>query len=182
MQFRVGDRVVHPIHGVGVVKTFSKQQGSGVDEHDYYQVTTGSATVWVPINAEGFAGLRKIAPKESLPECRKLLKGRPVPLEKNRQLRQLEIAKRLKGSLLPELCGMVRDLRARSRDKPLGITEDNLLRKIYKALGDEWAAVDGVPTQTALHEIESLLQEGNLTTTSALPASPPTRTRTSQLP
>jgi CarD family transcriptional regulator len=172
MQFRVGDRVVHPIHGVGIVKTFSKEEA-----HDYYQVATGTATVWVPINAEGHAGLRKIAPKESLNECRKLLRGRPVPLEKNRQLRQLEIVKRLKDSLLPELCGMVRDLRARSRDKPLGITEDNLLRKIYKALGDEWAAVDGVPTQTALHEIESLLQEGTVNESPDVGSSPATHVR-----
>jgi CarD family transcriptional regulator len=160
MQFQVGDRVVHPVHGVGIIKTFSKQLLSGEKAHEYYQVTTGTATVWVPINAEGFAGLRKIAPKESLNECRRLLRGRPVPLDQDRQLRQLEIAKRLKGRLLPELCEMVRDLRARSRQKPLGITEDNLLRKIYKALCDEWAAVDGVTNQTALHEIESLLQGG----------------------
>ena len=177
MQFQVGDRVVHPVHGVGIIKTFSKQLLSGEQAHEYYQVTTGTTTVWVPINAEGFAGLRKIAPKESLNECRRLLKGHPVLLDQNRQLRQLEIAKRLKGKLLPELCEMVRDLRARSRQRPLGITEDNLLRKIYKALGDEWAAVDGVPTQTALHEIESLLLEGTETTTSELALSATTHTR-----
>jgi CarD family transcriptional regulator len=159
MQFQVGDRVVHPVHGVGIIKTFSKQLMSGEKAYEYYQVVTGTTTVWVPINDNGFVGLRKIASKESLNECRRLLREHPVPLNQDRQLRQLEIAKRLKGRLLPEVCEMVRDLRARSRQKPLGITEDNLLRKIYKALCDEWAAVDGVTTQTALYEIESLLQE-----------------------
>jgi len=177
MQFQVGDRVVHPVHGVGIIKTFSKQLLSGEQAHEYYQVTTGTTTVWVPINAEGFAGLRKIAPKESLSACRRLLKGRPVLLDRDRQLRQLEIAKRLKGRLLPELCETVRDLRARSRQKPLGITEDNLLRKIYKALCDEWAAVAGVTNQTALFEIESLLQEGTQTTTSELALSATTHSR-----
>ncbi len=158
MQFQVGDKVVHPVHGVGIIKTFSKQLLSGEKVREYYQVIAGTATVWVPINDQGFAALRKIAPKESLMECRRLLRGHPVPLNQDRQLRQLEIAKRLKGRLLPELCEMVRDLRARSRQKPLGLTEDNLLRKIYKALCDEWAATDGVSAQTALYEIESLLQ------------------------
>jgi hypothetical protein len=43
----------------------------------------------------------------------------------------------------------------------LGRTESDLLKKTFKALCDEWAAADGVTTQTALGEIESLLQEGH---------------------
>jgi len=159
MQFQVGDKVVHPVHGVGTIKTFTKRLFIGGKARQYYEVITGGATIWVPINGQGSSVLRRIAPKDSLNECRRLLRGRPVPLDKDRQLRQLEIVTRLKGRLLPELCEMVRDLRARSRQKPLGMTEDNLLRKISKALCDEWAAVDGVTAQAALDEIESLLQE-----------------------
>ena len=159
MQFHVGDKVVHPVHGVGTIKTFTKQLFVGEKARQYYEVITGGATIWVPINGQGSTVLRRIGLKNSLTECRRLLRGHPVPLVQNRQLRQLEIANRLKGRALPELCEMVRDLRARSRQRLLGITEDNLLRKISKALCDEWAAVDGVTAQTALYEIESLLQE-----------------------
>jgi CarD family transcriptional regulator len=159
MHFQVGDKVVHPIHGVGTVKEFSKQLLTGEQAHEYYQVITMNATLWVPINDAGAVELRKVAPRESLGECRKLLRGHAIPFGQNRQMRQLEITKRLKGNLLPELCEMVRDLRARGKQKPLGLTEDKVLRKAYKALCDEWAAVDDVTVQKAVFEIESLLRE-----------------------
>lgn len=158
MQFQIGDRVVHPVYGVGTVKTLTKQRFAGEQMRQYYEVATGGPTVWVPINEQGSTVLRGIAPKDSLNECRRLLRSRPVPFAKDRQMRQLEIASRLRGGLLPALCEMVRDLRAQSQQRPLGATEDGLLRKTFKALCDEWAASDGVTDQTALHEIESLLQ------------------------
>ena len=158
MQFQIGDQVVHPVYGVGTVKTLTKQRFAGEKMRQYYEVATGGPTVWVPINEQGSTVLRKIALKKSLGACRQLLSSDPIPLDKDRKTRQLEIAMRLKGGLLPALCEMVRDLRAQSQRRPLGITEDDLLRKTFKALCDEWAASDGVTAQTALHEIESLLQ------------------------
>jgi len=158
MHFQIGDQVVHPVYGVGTVKTLTKQRFAGEKMRQYYEVATRGPIVWVPINEQGSTVLRGIASKHSLSECRRLLTSHPIPLDRDRKRRQLEIANRLKGSLLPALCEMVRDLRAQSQRKPLGVTEDTLLRKTFKALCDEWAASDGVTAQTALHEIESLLQ------------------------
>lgn len=158
MQFQIGEQVVHPVYGVGTVKTLSEQRFGAGQTHQYYEVATDDATVWVPIDEQGGTVLREIASKRMLAECRRLLSSAPVPFDANHKMRQLEIAERLKGALLPALCGMVRDLRARSLNAPLPATEDRVLRRIYKILCEEWAASDGVSTQTALHEIEDLLQ------------------------
>lgn len=157
MQFQVGDRVVHPVYGVGTIKTLSKQRFSGEKTRQYYEVATDGSTVWVPVDEQGLTVLRGIARKDSLDECRRVLGSRPVPFAKDRQSRQLEIANRMKGRLLPALCEIVRDLRAQSQQRPLGANEDYLLRRTYKALCDEWAASAGVSGQTAIHEIEALL-------------------------
>ena len=161
MQFQIGDKVVHPVHGVGTIKTFSKQEFFGDQTKEYYQVIAGTATVWVPINDQGFTVLRKIAPKESLNECRRLLRRHPVALDRDRKIRGLELAHLLKDRKLPDLCETVRDLQAHSQQKPLGSTESELLRKTLKALSEEWAACDGVTASTAMGEIESLLHEGH---------------------
>lgn len=160
MQFQIGDRVVHPVYGVGTVMRFTKQQFVKERVQQYYEVVTGShgTQVWVPIDEQGSTVLRGIASKHSLGECRRLLSSAPVPLDKDRKIRQLEIAARLKGGLLPALCEMVRDLRARSQKIPLGTVEETLLRKTFKALCEEWAASDGVSPANALSEIEDLLQ------------------------
>ena len=158
MQFEIGDQVVHPVYGVGIVKTLSAQRFGGGESRQYYEVATGDATVWVPIDAQGATVLREIASRHTLGACRRLLSSGPVTLDANHKMRQLEIAARLKGGLLPALCGMVRDLRARSSQAPLGQTEDRVLRRIYKVLCEEWAASAGLSAPAALHEIEDLLQ------------------------
>ena len=157
MQFQIGDQVVHPVHGVGTVKTISTQHFGTGQKRQYYEVAAESVTVWVPIDDKGTTVLRGIAPKHSLHECRRLLSSDPVPLDKSPKIRQLEIAERLSGGLLPALCETVRDLTALSAQRPLPASEDRLLKRIYKALCDEWAAAEGVRAQDALHEIEDLL-------------------------
>ena len=157
MQFQIGDQVVHPVHGVGTITTFSTQRFVGAIARHYYEVTHPRATVWVPVDEKGQTVLRGIASKGSLKGCRKMLKGAPVPLSKNRQLRQNAIAHHLAGRSLLSLCRIVRDLRAESHQKPLGSIEGELLHKTFQAVCDEWAASAGVTSQFALTEIESLL-------------------------
>ncbi len=159
MEFQIGDRVVHPVHGVGTVKAITRDQFTGQKTRQYYEVAADSSTVWVPIGDEGVTVLRAIAPKASLTKCRRLLKSEPLPLNKDFRQRQLEISTRLKGGRMPDICEMVRDLRARSREMTLNAAEDALLRRISKALCDEWAACEGVSSAVALQEIEGLLRE-----------------------
>ena len=166
MQFQVGDRVVHPVHGVGVIKGFTKEQFGSGKSRQYYEVTTDGATVWVPVNEQGLTVLRLITSKGELSACRSVLKSRPVPLNKDHQRRHLEITNRLRTGSFQATCEIVRDLRALSLRKPLGESENILLRKTFKALSDEWAASAGVTTQVAINEIESLLTEAKHASTS----------------
>lgn len=160
MRFAIGDHVVHPVHGVGTIKTLSEQQFVGGHSRPYYEVVTSGSTVWVPVNESSATVLRGVASRQMVDECRRLLSGEPVPFDHNRQLRQVQIANRMEGGLLPALCRTVRDLRARSLTIPLSAAEDILLNKLSKALCDEWAASVGGTNVTALREIEALLRKG----------------------
>ncbi len=159
MQFQVGDHVVHPMYGVGTIQSWTEQQFPGGLRRAYYVVKTEGATVWVPIDAQGGTVLRGIVARQSLAECRRLLSSAPVHLDKNQRMRQLELEGRLKDGLLPALCKTVRDLRALGAQGSLRPTDDRLLKRIYKALCEEWAAAEGVSEQAAVREIEDLLQD-----------------------
>ena len=91
--------------------------------------------------------------------------GDPIPFNSDRPTRQIEITTRLKGGLLPALCVTVRDLRARSKGIPLGATENALLKRVLKAVCDEWAASKGITIHAAEREVEDLLQGGSLAAT-----------------
>lgn len=157
MRFQIGDQVVHPKYGVGTIKALSSQRFVGEKTRRYYEVSGKDITSWVPIDAQGVTVLREVASRNVLDSCRRLLKRPPTHLIKNHQLRQQEFAHRLEGGSLPAMCGIVRDLTAESRHKPLGSTESELLRRTFKAVCEEWAASDGVTSASAVGEIESLL-------------------------
>ncbi len=146
------------MHGVGIVKTLSKQRFTGEETRQYYEVANPRITVWVPVDEQGQTVLREVASKDTLKTCRRLLKSPPVPLGKDSRIRKNEIARRLESKLLPALCRIVRDLTADSRRKPLSVAESEVLRRTFRSLCDEWAAAEGVTTKTALGEIESLLK------------------------
>jgi RNA polymerase-interacting CarD/CdnL/TRCF family regulator len=156
---KVGDRVVHPVYGIGSVKSMGSSPLGGAETRQCYQVSTASATVWVPIDAAVNTGLRLLTSKRELGECRSLLKSRAGSLNVHYQKRHLELETRLKSGSLIAVCQVVRDLTALSRKKPLTTFEGNLLKKTFKSLSEEWAAAEGVSTATANQEIESLLSE-----------------------
>lgn len=168
MKFQIGDQVVHPVHGVGTITTFSNQRFVGDIARSYYQVKNQRVTVWVPVDDQGLSVLRGIASKDSLKDCRRLLKSPAVALVKNRQVRQHDTVQPMENKSLPALCKIVRDLRAVSRQKPLGSTDSELLHKTSQALCDEWAAAEGVTSQFALAEIEALLQSKSPSQLSAI--------------
>jgi RNA polymerase-interacting CarD/CdnL/TRCF family regulator len=152
--------VVHPVHGVGTVKSIKPMRSTGEHEQSYYEVVTGGPTVWVPVQAEGPNRLREVSSKATLAKCRTLLTSPPVRLDKNHRIRQLEIAARLKDGSMPAWCEMIRDLRARSWGTALGVADEVLLKRISKVLSEEWAASEGVSILRALSEIEDLLKQG----------------------
>ncbi|MBI3361270.1 MAG: hypothetical protein HY023_09185 [Chloroflexi bacterium] len=158
MQFKVGDLVVHPAHGVGRIVGLEEKRLLG-EERLYYEVTTQKSTVWVPVEPEPATGIRPMTVKADLARYRSLLKSRPAVLNPDHRQRHLEIAERLREGSFRTLCEVVRDLTARSWLKPLSDADTVSLRKARESLCQEWAAAEGVPHAEAVTEIDELLQE-----------------------
>ena len=157
MQFNVGDRIVHPAHGVGQIVEIEEKQFSEKGECLYYKVASAKRTVWIPVEAHE-AELRRVTAKNELDRYRKLLKSPPVPLDKNHHRRHLDLVKRLKLGSFQILCEIVRDLTAWSRRKPLGPSDTTILKRSRENLCEEWATAAGVSTAEATKEVDGLLR------------------------
>lgn len=163
MQFHVGDRVFHPIHGVGQIETIENKKFLGPDSRLYYEVRTEKSTVWVPVDAQQVIGLRLLTPKRSLERFRTILKSRPVSLTNNHSKRHIEIASRLSEGSLEMMCEAVRDLAARGWKQSLSSADSASLRKARERLYQEWAAAEGVTVAKATEEVEALLTHAQKT-------------------
>ncbi|HAV76873.1 MAG TPA: hypothetical protein DCX53_05905 [Anaerolineae bacterium] len=161
--FKIGEQVVHPQHGVGkVIKLDDRAFGSGV-KRQYYEISIpGGSTVWVPLDPPTF-GLRKLADKRVIAQCRKILSSHPSPLADDARVRQSELAARLKEGTLTAQCEVVRDLYAYGEHKSLYGTIANFFRTTQDVLYQEWALVEKITVAEAAQEISALLDKSRKT-------------------
>jgi CarD family transcriptional regulator len=158
MHFKVGDFVIHPIYGLGHITKIEEKQFSEKETRLYYKITLPSRTIWLPTEARTMIGLRSVTAKSELDHYRNILKSCPTPLNDTNIRQPMELAARLKEGSFQVMCEIVRDLTLLSRQKTLGRTDNDTLKKARERLLEEWSAAEGVSVAEATIEVESLLQ------------------------
>ncbi len=80
-KFRVGDRLIHPVHGAGTVVAYEKLDKEG-DKKEYYviELDTPNGRLLTPVEQADQLGLRKVVKKKDHPPLWKVLAGRPRKL------------------------------------------------------------------------------------------------------
>ena len=158
MKFAIGDKVVHPQHGVGIVAGLEERQFEPSAARMYYVVSIPDTTLWVPVDLST-SGLRKLSLKSDLEQCRQILQASPQALNAGREL-LASLSGRIKQGTIIAQCEVVRDLMAFGSHKPLYGPLADFQRMVLNVLCQEWAAVTGVSQAEASQEINVLLKKG----------------------
>lgn len=158
-RFEIGDKVVHPQHGVGEIVKLEDREFERGDARRYYEIhIPGGSTVWVPVDIAN-SGLRRLAQKSDLVHCREILKAHALPLTEDGRVRQSELVAHLKQGTIAAQCEVVRDLSAFVAHKPSYGTITAFLESMLRVLCQEWAMVEGITMSEAMAEISSLLEK-----------------------
>jgi CarD family transcriptional regulator len=158
--FKIGEQVVHPQHGVGeVVRLADRDFESGVTRQ-YYEISIPSAgsTLWVPLEPSAY-GLRKLAGRDEINACRKILASHPAPFTDDPRTRQANLVGRLKRGTIHAQCEVVRDLYAFGEHKSLYGSMAGFFRQTQNVLCEEWALVEGMALEEAVQEVNALLDK-----------------------
>jgi CarD family transcriptional regulator len=139
--YQVGDKVVYPVHGAGVVEAIESREVAGRCR-DYYilHLPFSNMRIMIPLDEAGNVGLRE---PMSIGETEQVLNilesGGKLPkaaLEKwNNRLRS-QLSK-IKAGKPQELAEIVRDLTARENTKPLATGEKKLFEQTKEILFSE---------------------------------------------
>jgi CarD family transcriptional regulator len=157
--FGIGDRVVHPQHGVGQIVTLEEREFERGETRRYYEISIpGGSTVWVPVDLSN-SGLRRLAQKHELARCREILRARPLPLTEDGRVRQSTLVAHLKKGTLAAQCEVVRDLSAFVAHKASYGTITAFLEAMLRVLCQEWAIVQEITMSEAMAEINALLEQ-----------------------
>jgi len=157
--FKVGDRVIHPRHGLGQITNLAVKQFVKGEKRPFYEISFPGSTLWVPLNLTT-SGTRKLSTKTEIASCRWVLKSPPEPLQNDYRLRQTELKNHLQEGTLTARCEVVRDLTAYGWHRPLNGSISTFLQTTLEVLYQEWAAVEEITPAEAATEIQFLLDKG----------------------
>ncbi|MEG1577192.1 MAG: CarD family transcriptional regulator [Oscillospiraceae bacterium] len=136
--FQIGDKIVHPMHGAGVVDAIIQKKVSGVTR-DYYilKLPVGGMLVMIPTENTEEIGMRHIVDKERADEVIAAIPGIEVDMTQNWNRRYRENMLRLKSGDLIEVARVVKGLVLRDTDRGLSTGERKMLHSAKQILISE---------------------------------------------
>ncbi|HEY2933317.1 MAG TPA: CarD family transcriptional regulator [Acidobacteriota bacterium] len=156
MPFKVGDKVVYPNHGVGVIESISLKVIGGKPEEFYtLRIESNSSVVLIPTANVNQVGLRKLCGKKDLDQLFNILQngnGHHISDWKDRYKVNLEKMKT--GSIL-EVAEVLRNLSQLSSQKSLSFREKKMLDRAKQLVISEVATVKKWP----LAKIEIMIDD-----------------------
>ena len=136
--FQIGDKVVHPMHGAGIVESIVQKKVNGV-MRDYYvlKLPVRAMVVMIPTENSEEIGVRPVVQGE---EADKIIAAMPeieVDMTQNWNRRYRENMLRLKSGDLLEVARVVKGLMLRDGERGLSTGERKMLHSAKQILISE---------------------------------------------
>ena len=144
--FRVGDKIVHPMHGAGIVDEIVTRKVNGV-LRDYYslRLPVGGMLVMIPTENCGEIGVRAVLTTEEADRVLSEIASIQVELEPNWNQRYRENMLRLKSGDLLEVSKVVKCLMLRDSRRGLSTGERKMLHSAKQILVSEISMAQDIP-------------------------------------
>jgi RNA polymerase-interacting CarD/CdnL/TRCF family regulator len=165
MSFQIGDKVIHSTHGFAEIINIEAKEVSGVSS-EYYVVRTKSLIIWIPLNTPTKESLRFPTAKDEFENLTRILRSHNLPFPKNRNDRKSQIHHTLTDGATESICGLIRDLSFCRKSNKLNDTENSIYKNAVIKLIDEWQYSMSVSQAQALGELNSLLDESYILSSS----------------
>ncbi|HJC39988.1 MAG TPA: CarD family transcriptional regulator [Candidatus Intestinimonas pullistercoris] len=156
--FQVGDKIVHPMHGAGVVDSIVTKKVNGV-VREYYilKIPVGGMLVMVPTENCEEIGVRPIVGKEEADRLIAAMSDIQVDMTQNWNRRYRENMLRIKSGDLLEVAKVVKGLMLRDEDRGLSTGERKMLHSAKQILISELVLSQGASYEDVEARINTAL-------------------------
>ena len=153
--FDVGDLVVHPYHGAGVVVSRRRRrQLGGTRAYLEIYLAHSSLKILVPCDAAARVGLRAVVGPRGLRRIIGVLEDEPTPGAMSWSARRKHYQAKLKGGDVLDLAAGNRDLAVRAAESKLSSSERELYERSRRVLISELRYALGVDAEQAAKYID----------------------------
>ena len=160
MAFAVGDKVVHPYHGPGIItRVEQKEFMEGKESYYVIEIPEQGLTLHIPQHRMSITGVRPAVSDKQLDQVLDILHGTPEQLPGDHKERQEQVWEKLKTNEPGQVAETVRDLMWHQHQAHLTKKDTESLDRARKMLAAEIALVDGREVAEANKAIETIMAE-----------------------
>ena len=156
--FSIGDKVVHPMHGSGIIDGVVTEK-IGMSSQDYYvfKMPVGGLVLKIPVASSHLVGLRNIVDVATATELIAAISHMDVDMTSNWNRRYRENMERLKSGNLYEVARVIKGLSYRDNERGLSNGERKMLHTAKQILISEMVLVMGQEYQIVEQRINSAM-------------------------
>jgi CarD family transcriptional regulator len=164
MDYKIGDKVVYPNHGVGLVEQISYGVLNGRTERYYMiRILSSGLRVMVPQSNAEIVGLRSVIRTSDASKVLGFLETGKLNSHHDWKHRFKENSERMRTGSLLEVAVVLKSLVSLSRSKPLSFREKKMLERAKYLLVSEMATARNTTSETAEGLVVKSLAKAKLT-------------------
>ncbi|MFZ5966823.1 MAG: CarD family transcriptional regulator [Bacillota bacterium] len=154
--FNIGDKVVYPMHGAGIIEAIEEKEILG-KKRKYYimKMPLGDMKVMIPLESVEDIGLREIISLEEVDQVIAVLTNDMTKMPHNWNRRYRANMDKIKSGDIYEVASVVRNLMLREKEKGLSTGERKMLSNAKQILISELVLAKGMIEK----EAEALINE-----------------------
>ena len=156
--FKIGQKVVYPNHGVGMVEKIEDGSIDGVEQTYFHlRLLSNNSKVMVPKANLDLVGLRPLCPTGEIRQLFDLLKDGQIDTYKDWKGRYKQNLDKMKTGQLDEVAGVLKNLSLVSQKKSLSFREKKMYERAKYFIVSEVAHVKKIEENEAEKQVERAL-------------------------
>ena len=137
--YNIGDKIVYPMHGAGVIESIEEKVVLGKKQSYYIMkmTLTGEMTVMIPMDNCDEIGVRFVIDKEEGSKVLEEFRKAPISENENWNKRHRENMQKIKTGDIYQVLNVVKELMYRDKSKGLSTSERKMLNNAKQIMVSE---------------------------------------------
>lgn len=160
-EFKIGDKVVYPNHGLGIIEQIEKRSmGDRMEEFLTLRIVANDSTVMVPRSNTTSVGLRRVVTKKEVEDVFDVLKDTKITLYDDWKGRFQENSDKMRTGSITEVARVFKSLSHLAIQKNLSYRERRMLDKAKYLIVSEIAEVERMTADQVEAKIDRAVARG----------------------
>lgn len=158
--YNIGDSVVYPTHGAGIIEGIEQKEVLGKLQSYYVmRMPIGDMRVMVPMDNAAEIGVRNVIDKSTAEKVLNSFRNSEIDVIQNWSKRFRDNMEKIKSGDLYEVCAVIKSLMIRDRQKGLSTGERKMLSNAKQILISEIVVATGTSREMIEERLCGMLDE-----------------------